>query len=367
MLGNLLLLIGAFAIAGMAGELLLRAFFADTIVLFPRYHTGADYGAFKLRVARPNLEFSHRSVDGTWDFKINAQGFRDVEDYVYDKPEGELRVIALGDSHTQGFEVRQHQTFAEVIERYLKERGVNARVLNTGISGYSTAEELAFLETEGLKYKPDAVVVGLFGNDYEDNLKAGLFRLEGKELVVAKNEHLPGVKILDVINAIPPLRWASESSYLYSFAMNSAWDTAKAMLLKKAQQQIATEYAIPTENVTDVKKELMIALLQRMHRVCKENGAKLIILDIPAVQETRQFRTSIPDDIVQDVRGASDAVLMSDEVLGPYRHLVEVHLPHGHNHISEFSHAMFGAAAGAEIMKLTATTTAAATATAAAH
>src|SRR5438874_1371459 len=103
-------------------------------------------------------------------------------------PTGTLRVLSLGDSHTQGYEVRQEATFSAVLERYLRSHGVRAEVLNAGVSGYSTAEELAFLENEGYRYQPDVVVVAFYANDFEDNLKADLFGLDKGRLVEHKHE-----------------------------------------------------------------------------------------------------------------------------------------------------------------------------------
>ena len=143
----------------------------------------------------PNAQFTHTSVDGSWDYVINAQGFRDRVNYSYEKPAGTLRVLALGDSHTMGYEVRQDATFSEVVKRRLAAQWGAVEVLNTGVSGYGTAEELAFLENEGLRYDPDVVVLAFFRNDFEDNLKAGLFRLNGEQLIAVKKEHLPGVRI----------------------------------------------------------------------------------------------------------------------------------------------------------------------------
>ena len=54
---------------------------------------------------------------------------------------------------------------------------MRAEAINAGVSGFGTAEALAFLENEG-HYRPDVVVLGFYANDFEDNLKAGLFALD---------------------------------------------------------------------------------------------------------------------------------------------------------------------------------------------
>jgi lysophospholipase L1-like esterase len=104
-----------------------------------------------------------------------------------EKPSGVFRVIALGDSTTEGFEVAQNDTYTAVLERYLKKYGVNAEVFNAGISGFGTAEELLYLENEGIKYNPDAVVLGFFGNDFDDKARSDLFRIQDGELFIATN------------------------------------------------------------------------------------------------------------------------------------------------------------------------------------
>ncbi|MCB9653972.1 MAG: hypothetical protein H6729_07595 [Deltaproteobacteria bacterium] len=304
---------------------------------------------------RPNTEFFHESVDGRWKFTTNAQGFRDTEDYAREKPKGVLRVIALGDSHTEGFEVRQDRTYPEIIEQSLKKHGLKAQVLNTGISGFSTAEELAFLENDGLKYAPDVVVVGFFANDFEDNVKAGLFGLESGALVTKKTTHQPGVRVLDVINSVFLLRWLSENSYFYSLGLNTAWSTAKSVLLSESENAIATEYSIPTEEVGDYKRALAEVLFERLHAVCGAHKIPLIVLDIPSMDygdREKAFISSIPPDFEEDLRKAADALILSDDVLGRYRGLTDIHLPYGHNHISEFSHLMLGLRVTDEILKL---------------
>lgn len=351
-LSSLTLLSIVAAVCLLAGEVVVRALFADSMMMFPRYHTDANYGAYTLRRMRPNSVFWHTSPNGRWEFVINAQGFRDTEDYGYEKPDGLFRVISLGDSHTHGYEVRQDKTFSEIMERALMARGVDAQVLNTGVSGFSTAEQLAFLETEGIKYQPDRIVLAFFANDFDDNIKSGLFRLEGEQLVDSKSEHIPGVWVLNIINTLAPVRWLSESSYLYSLAMNTVWQIAKELLLEKQEAKLRTEFAVPVGDVSDYKGRLAVRLVERLHAFCRSRGIRLIVMDVPrvAADESQGFVSSIPVDLEPRFRAASDAFLSSEEVLGAYRGLVEFHVPNGDQHISEFSHLMLGVAAAAVVL-----------------
>ena len=99
---NLTLFIFSLGITFIVGEFVVRTFYKDKTVLFPRYHTDAQYGQFTLRKIRPNSVFWHTSPDGSWKFTTNNKGFRADKDIEYKKPEGLIRILSLGDSHTAG-------------------------------------------------------------------------------------------------------------------------------------------------------------------------------------------------------------------------------------------------------------------------
>ena len=343
---NLLLLlvfsVGAYGVA----EVTVRLLFKDSIILFPRYHTDAQYGEYTLRTIRPNTVFWHTSVDGSWRFETNAQGFRNVEDFAYEKPAGVFRVLAIGDSNTQGYEVRQDFTFSATIEKYLDARGFDAQVLNTGVSGFSTAEELLFLENEGVKYSPDAVVLAFYANDFEDNIKAGLFRLhDDGSLTVEKKAHLPGVRVQNLIYSVPMVAWLGENSYFYSILFNGVWEFFKTKLSNDAAAAVA-EYAIPTvERNSNYEVELTAALLRRMYTFCRERDIKLIVLDLPRLNGKSSFAPSI----LAEMPMQSDAYIDGSALMADYFGVADVHLPHGNRHISELTHAILGVAAAKRI------------------
>jgi hypothetical protein len=356
----------AFAICFGIGEVAIRLLFRESIVLFPRFHTAAQYGPFELRRLQPDASFWHTSVDGSWQFRTNAQGFRDDEDWSLAKPPGQVRVLVLGDSQTQGFEARQEQTYPAVMERELRRRGFDAKVMNTGVSGFGTAEELVYLENEGIRYAPDVVVLGFFGNDFKDNLKAGLFGLQGDELVQLKTSHAPGVNVLRVVNAIPGLGWLSQNSYLYSLAFNTVWEAAKAQLLARSRVELTTEYAVAQDQprgAVDTESLLGLKLLERMHAFCRSRGIPLVVLDVPhpdflsidppaPPSAAFTFHSSVPDALVEDFRRYSEAYLSSHTLLDPWVGVAEIHVPHGHRHITEFTHLMLGVAAADAVAAL---------------
>jgi hypothetical protein len=340
LLGNLLVLSVSLLVVFTAAELLVRSLYREESVLFPRYHTDYHYGRYTLRGIRASADFWHTSADGSWEFVTNKRGFRDRRDFSYAKPAGMLRILSLGDSHTQGYEVRQDFTFTAVAERYLAARGVKAQGINAGVSGFSNAEELAFLENEGYRYQPDVVVLGFFGNDFEDNLKAGLFALDGERgLREVKYEHIPGVKIQNVIYAVPPVRWLSENSYLYSLLFNGVWEYFKARLAKQA----TAEFAVPKQaGPAPQEVALAAALIERMQRFCAAHGARFIVVDIPLRTGPEAIASSLPQALKERLAREGIEVIASDELLGRFAGGPQMHVPHGHQHISEFTHSLIG-------------------------
>lgn len=81
---------------------------------------------------------------------------------------GEERLIlALGDSLFTGYGLKPGEGYPERLEAALRARGINARIVNAGVSGDTTAggrQRLAFA-LDNLPTKPDLVVISLGGND----------------------------------------------------------------------------------------------------------------------------------------------------------------------------------------------------------
>ena len=223
-----------------------------------------------------------------------------------------------------------------MLEQQLRASGLDAEVLNTGISGFGTADELMFLEHEGMKYRPDAVVVAFFGNDFEDNIKSGLYRLENGQLVVHATNYVPGVRAIAAMNAVPGAFWLSQNSYLYSVVMNTVWDTAKAALAFRSRNKITTQYAIRVSGVDDYEKALALALLRRMKAITAAAHIPLIVVEIPETAST-DWAPSFPRDMKDDVTKLSDAYLPARTYLAGIP-AGEVHVPHGHHHITELTH-----------------------------
>jgi len=127
--------------------------------------------------------------------EINSHGWRDDE-YPYKKPPGTFRILILGDSFVEGFQVPLRDTLAKVLEQKLNKRRRNVKVINAGFGGVGTDYELLFFRREGFKYAPDLVIVGFFvGNDVQDNYRSkGILVPGGSSLAYEKGGFTVRVK-----------------------------------------------------------------------------------------------------------------------------------------------------------------------------
>jgi GDSL-like lipase/acylhydrolase family protein len=336
-------------ISGLLGLVLaegaIRVLYVKQLVLFPRYHTSAHYGEYTIRRLRPNMSFTHTSADGTFHFRTNNKGFRNDRDIEYAKSPGEIRVISLGDSHTQGYEVDQHQTFSAVAEKELNRRHIRATVINAGVSGFSTIEELIFLENEGYKYRPDYVVLGFYANDFVDNLRTQLMVLRNDSLVVKSHAYTPGVAIQDKLYRYAIFRFLGEHSYLYALAFNTVWNHLKNRSISAAKRAGASEersedeYAVgSTEALSEYDYALMAKVLARMYRFCRTHGIKLIIIDIPQFD----MKSSIPPILLPKLTANSDTLYHVGQMRDEYSKLHKTHVQNGQRHISAETHALLG-------------------------
>jgi acyl-CoA thioesterase-1 len=75
-----------------------------------------------------------------------------------------IKILMLGDSVTAGYGVAAGKSLPAQLQAALRARGHRVRVINGGVSGDTSAGGAARLGW-ALKAKPDAVIVGLGGND----------------------------------------------------------------------------------------------------------------------------------------------------------------------------------------------------------
>jgi hypothetical protein len=121
---------------------------------------------------RPNQEGWSREENVVW-VRINSDGLRDRE-HPAAAPPGTVRVAVLGDSYMMAVNVPQEKTFTSFLESRLtgcvQGTGRVAEVMNFGVGGYGTAQELLTYRSHVTNYRPDVVVLAVYtSNDLFNN------------------------------------------------------------------------------------------------------------------------------------------------------------------------------------------------------
>lgn len=122
------------------------------------------YDSSKGWISKPNLR--NMNVYDNKVLNTNSKGLRGKGEYSYDRNPKKVRIVLLGDSFTFGDEVNDNETYAY----YLQEMLPDAEVINMGVHGYGHDQMLIFLREEGIKYKPDIVILGFLHSDMHRNL-----------------------------------------------------------------------------------------------------------------------------------------------------------------------------------------------------
>ncbi|PYQ14096.1 MAG: hypothetical protein DMH00_02625 [Acidobacteria bacterium] len=103
--------------------------------------------------------------------QINSRGLRG-RGIDYARPPGYHRLLFLGDSIVFGYGVSEREILSFRVEAMLREHGIKVEAINTGVPSYNTEQEVAFMAREGVRYRPDWVILGFCWNDINDKTGA---------------------------------------------------------------------------------------------------------------------------------------------------------------------------------------------------
>ncbi len=173
----------------VVGLVIFELFLRAVGYTYPVFYQPDEVRGYSLK---PGMEGWYRK-EGAAFVRINSEGLRDRE-HSKPKPAGVLRVAVVGDSYAEAFQVEQEKAFWSVLEKRLALcpalAGRQVEVINFGVSGYGTAQELLTLREKVWDYSPDVVLLAVTtNNDVSDNLRAlkatdeiPYFVLRGEEL-----------------------------------------------------------------------------------------------------------------------------------------------------------------------------------------
>ena len=269
-------------------------------------------------VLRPGAAAWSRS-EGESFVRINAEGMRDVERSP-EKPAGAWRLAVLGDSMVEALQVPLERTFTQLLERELAScpalAGRAIEVLNFGVSGYGTAQELLTLRHQVWRFSPDAVMLGFFsGNDVADNHRG----LDGRQdrpyfELDAEGE----LRLDDAFRRSAAYRVRRASGWFYVLVNRSRvlqlFKSAAVARRRRDSDAAGAEAGLDRSRL-DAQEAWTVteALLRRLHREAATGGARFAVAALPTAEQVR------PD--AQERRRRQERLGMAD-FDGPVRRLL---------------------------------------------
>ncbi len=210
----------------------------------------------------------------------NADGFRDGP-HAEAKAPGAYRVVVLGDSFVFGSGVPQES----ILTRRLASRlGTGFEIVNLGVPGYGTDQELLTLRRWGKKLAPDLVLVGFFWNDVMENASSEIygmakphFTLEGGRLV----PHPPaGVSAPSAFARLDAALLGS--SHLWSLVRNGLSAAGRTAGEASEERPVSIDFSLKNPPASREREfALTFALLDALSREAAALGAPLVVFSAP--------------------------------------------------------------------------------------
>lgn len=245
-------------------------------------------------VLRPG-SIGEQRQEGRAEVRVNSQGFRGPE-VEYRRAPNVYRVAVLGDSFVEAFQVSDHDSFTRVAEKKLAScpalLGRKVEILNFGVRGYGTAQEVLLQERVLERFHPEVLVLGFFaGNDLYNNhplLNPTNPELSPFYLPQSKSFTQPLKKPWTILlslrnsSALVQLVWRSFSAFEESPAR-----LRQAELQKQLGETYQDWLVYRSESIPEMNESWSLTeeLLRIFHRRSAESSVESLLLYVPGAIE----------------------------------------------------------------------------------
>lgn len=284
-------------IGRLVGMLFLYAVITETMIAFfmPQYRDPFLFDPVIGAREHPGAFTVH--VNGITNHKFaNSAGFVDDEWDII-KPPGIKRIVLLGDSFVEAWQVPNSEDFETKLEEKFKEAGSAVEVLNFGMRAMGTYQEYATLVTYALRYKPDMIViVAYLSNDVRDNssvldnapARPYLVFKNGVEQIIPPKDPTHGSLFNFFKQKFHSYRWLVGKYYEARQNFNSSFRKKRPAAAPKSGIPAWFEIYHQKSQQSDAWKEAWNTtkeLFRRIDTTAHEHSIPLLVLMIPAHYE----------------------------------------------------------------------------------
>jgi lysophospholipase L1-like esterase len=173
------------------------------------------YDAVYGKALKKSFHCTRITPEFTMKFTTNSLGFRGPEPAAF--PAHAL--LFIGDSFTLGYGVDDGEEFPARIAKALDQRKGPGKVpvVNASLGDNGNGRWVKFLRTDATRFEPRIVVFQVCSNDIGDNVREGLFRLDGEGRLTETSVILPPSwkrRAQGIVESIPGLSYSYAISLL---------------------------------------------------------------------------------------------------------------------------------------------------------
>jgi lysophospholipase L1-like esterase len=270
---NLLLIIISTILALLLSEMALRLMGFKPMYVSPERDRFWKYDSLLGWAHEPGQQGIFETAQFRTRVRINDKGLRD-RSHSYERQGNSKRILVLGDSFAWGYGVEESERFSQLLEK-----SMGAEVINAGVSGYSTDQELLWYRNEGIKYDTDLVILVLAGNDVGDNEQELVSTIYYKPRFVLKDGQLvlTGSPVPKTSPRGKFVYFLSERSALAFFLVRRYFDLLSIYAATKAQPDHPAQ-PVPHSGAERQDFKLTIALINEIRSIAASKHAKFLIV-----------------------------------------------------------------------------------------
>lgn len=268
--------------------------------------------------------------------RVNSHGYRGRE--LQDpKPDNHYRILALGDSFTQGLGVKEEDIWVTQLENLIRTDKLSVlakkyddiEIVNTGVGSWDTATEYHYLRQKGMTHDPDAIILGFCVNDFDVNRAEVWIDTEGIMRMHKQGHSQARFQGLLFEDKASNKKWwerIAENSHLIR------WISNRNMVFQK--QTLVAWYG-------KKEKETVYRAVDGIHSVTKQAGIPLYLCLFPYVEDSiAACDEQALDELAEYCLARAIPILRMDNALEGHRAAdVWVH-PRDH-HPNATAHALY--------------------------